>query len=295
MKSLIQKTKEELVRRNYAASTLRAYLQAIRHFQLHVGKPLTELGPDDIRSYHAYLLGKRKLAVSSVVVNICAIRFLYIKVLKRRDMKEDLPYPKERMRLPAILSPGEVAQLIGGARNLYHRTMLILLYATGLRRSEMCRLKVSDIDSKRMMLRVEHSVRGRRAKCLRREIPRGWPSAYLFFILEHMSRELLGNFELMVMLALIRLGEAAYGVPISKIIEESTNREVLVGSVYAALERLEAKGFVLSEVGEPTPERGGRAKRYFRITDNGLRQVRDTRGALVKLWKGIPALQGGTR
>jgi PadR family transcriptional regulator PadR len=123
----------------------------------------------------------------------------------------------------------------------------------------------------------------------------GLQSAYLFFIVEHMSREALGNFELMVMLALIRLGDAAYGVPISKIIEESTNREVLVGSVYAALERLEAKGFVLSEVGEPTPERGGRAKRYFRITDNGLRQVRDTRGALVKLWKGIPALQGGTR
>ncbi len=166
MKSLIQKTKEELVRRNYAASTLRAYLQAIRHFQLHVGKPLTELGPDDIRSYHAYLLGKRKLAVSSVVVNICAIRFLYIKVLKRRDMKEDLPYPKERMRLPAILSPGEVAQLIGGARNLYHRTMLILLYATGLRRAEMCRLKVSDIDSKRMMLRVEQGKGG-----IDREVP----------------------------------------------------------------------------------------------------------------------------
>jgi DNA-binding PadR family transcriptional regulator len=131
--------------------------------------------------------------------------------------------------------------------------------------------------------------------------PSRWPRhtsglqpAYLFFIVEHMSREVLGNFELMVMLALIRLGDAAYGVPISKIIEESTNREVLVGSVYAALERLEAKGFVLSEVGEPTPERGGRAKRYFRITDNGLRQVRDTRGALVKLWKGIPALQGGT-
>jgi len=123
----------------------------------------------------------------------------------------------------------------------------------------------------------------------------GLQSAYLFFIVDHMSREVLGNFELMVMLALIRLGDEAYGVPISKIIEESTNREVLVGSVYAALERLEAKGFVFSEVGEPTPERGGRAKRYFRITDKGLRQVRDTRGALVKLWKGIPALEGGTR
>jgi PadR family transcriptional regulator, regulatory protein PadR len=110
-----------------------------------------------------------------------------------------------------------------------------------------------------------------------------------------MSREALGNFELMVMLALVRLGDTAYGVPISKAIEKSTNREVLVGSVYAALERLEGKGFVTSQVGDPTPERGGRAKRYFRTTEKGLRQVRDTRGALIKLWQGIPALQGGTR
>jgi PadR family transcriptional regulator PadR len=110
-----------------------------------------------------------------------------------------------------------------------------------------------------------------------------------------MSREALGNFELMVLLALIRLGDDAYGVPISELIEESTHREVLLGSVYAALERLEAKGFVSSEVGEPTAERGGRAKRYFRITKSGLRQVRDTRGALIRLWKGIPALEGGTR
>ncbi len=110
-----------------------------------------------------------------------------------------------------------------------------------------------------------------------------------------MSREMLGNFELMVMLALIRLGDAAYGVPISKTIEESTHREVLVGSVYAALERLEEKGFVASEVGEPTPERGGRAKRYFRVTEKGLCQVRDTQGALINLWQGIPALQGGAQ
>ena len=110
-----------------------------------------------------------------------------------------------------------------------------------------------------------------------------------------MSREVLGNFELMVLLALIRLGQDAYGVPISKTIEESTGREVLAGSVYAALERLESKGFVSSAVGEPTPERGGRAKRYFRITALGLREVRATRGALIKLWQGVPALQSGAR
>ena len=113
-------------------------------------------------------------------------------------------------------------------------------------------------------------------------------------ILEQMSRELLGNFELMVLLALIGLGDEAYGVPISHAIEESTGHEVLVGSVYAALDRLAEKGFVTSRVGEPTPERGGRAKRYFRITAKGLRQVRETRRALIKLWDRIPALQGGT-
>ena len=137
-----------------------------RAFPTAVNTPLDELGPDDLRSYHAYLLGDRKLAVNTVVLNVCALRFLYIKVLKRRDMKEDLPYLKERMRLPVILSPGEVAQLIGAARNLYHRTMLMTFYSTGLRRAELCRLKVSGIDSKRMMLRVEQGKGG-----IDREVP----------------------------------------------------------------------------------------------------------------------------
>jgi PadR family transcriptional regulator PadR len=107
------------------------------------------------------------------------------------------------------------------------------------------------------------------------------------------KRDQLGNFELMVMLALIRLGDNAYGVPICEEIEGTTGREVAVGSVYAALERLEEKGFVSSELGEATPERGGRAKRYFRVTARGLREVRETQRALMKLWKGLPELQGG--
>jgi integrase/recombinase XerD len=83
-------------------------------------------------------------------------------------MKEDLPYPKQRQRLPVILSPSEVAQLIGAASNLYHRTMLMTLYSTGLRRAELCRLKVRDIDSKRMMLRVVQGKGG-----IDREVPLG--------------------------------------------------------------------------------------------------------------------------
>ncbi len=109
-----------------------------------------------------------------------------------------------------------------------------------------------------------------------------------------MSREALGNFELMILLTLIRLGDDAYGVPISEEIQESTGRRVLLTSVYAALERLEEKGLATSAMGDPTPERGGRAKRYFRITAKGLGQVRRTKLALTRLWKGVPELQGGT-
>jgi len=102
----------------------------------------------------------------------------------------------------------------------------------------------------------------------------------------------LGEFELMVVLALIRLGEDAYGVPISREIEKRSGREVAIGSVYAALERLEEKGLVTSRLGEPTAERGGRAKRYFRITDSGLNEARQTQRTLVSLWKGLLELSG---
>jgi PadR family transcriptional regulator PadR len=109
-----------------------------------------------------------------------------------------------------------------------------------------------------------------------------------------MSREALGNFELMVLLAVLRVGEDAYGVPIALELEDKISREVLLGSVYAALERLEAKGLVASSLGDPTPERGGRAKRYFTVTAKGLREVRETQRTLVRLWRGLPELHGGT-
>ena len=107
------------------------------------------------------------------------------------------------------------------------------------------------------------------------------------------AQPVLSNFELMVMLAIIRIGNDAYGVSISDEIEKTTGSEVLLGSVYDALSRLEKKGLVLSEMGEATPERGGRAKRHFRTTSRGLRVVRDTQRSLVKLWNGLPQLKGG--
>ena len=161
MTKFLERMRDELVRRNYAASTIRSYLRIVEDFHQYAGKRLDHLGPDDLRHYHAQLLEERKLAVRTVVQHVAAVRFLYCKTLKRRDMKEDLPYPRNyRRQLPVILSPDEVARVIDSARNLYHRAMLMTLYSCGLRRIEVCRLKVRDIDSQRMMLRITHGKGG---------------------------------------------------------------------------------------------------------------------------------------
>jgi site-specific recombinase XerD len=146
---------EELQRRNYSESTTRAYVQAVREFAKHFGKSPDKLGPDELRSYQAYLLKERKLAVGSVVARVAALRFFFIRTLKRHRFREDLPYPKKQRRLPTVLSLDEVAQLINAASNLMQRALLMTLYGTGMRRMEVSLLKVRDIDSKRMMIRVE--------------------------------------------------------------------------------------------------------------------------------------------
>jgi DNA-binding PadR family transcriptional regulator len=106
-----------------------------------------------------------------------------------------------------------------------------------------------------------------------------------------MNRRLLTDFELMIMLAILRVRDEAYGVPIAREIEMTAGRTVTLGAVYLALDRLQENGLVVSELGEATAERGGRAKRFFRVTAKGLRAVRDTQRALIALWKGIPELK----
>jgi len=97
----------------------------------------------------------------------------------------------------------------------------------------------------------------------------------------------------MILLAVIRLGDNAYGVSISKELLETTGRNVALGSVYAALDRLTQKELVRSTLGDATPERGGRAKRYFRVTAKGIREARVTKKALINLWCGMQQLEGG--
>ena len=106
------------------------------------------------------------------------------------------------------------------------------------------------------------------------------------------DRSYLGEFELMILLAVLHLGDEAYGVPISRELERHRGRDVSVGSVYAALQRLESKNLVASTLGDPTPERGDKAKRYFRVTKEGLRQVHETRRVLTNLWQGLPDPKG---
>jgi DNA-binding PadR family transcriptional regulator len=102
---------------------------------------------------------------------------------------------------------------------------------------------------------------------------------------------LLSVYELMAVFAILRLGKNAYGVPISQEIETQSGRHVAVSAVYAALERLERKGFVTAQLGEATPQRGGRAKTYFRLTAKGLEEANTAKQALTNLWQGTPGLK----
>lgn len=108
-------------------------------------------------------------------------------------------------------------------------------------------------------------------------------------------RNHLGQFEFMALVAAMRLEDEAYGVAIAREIEAASGRDVALASLYLTLGRLEANGLIESERGEPTPERGGRAKTYFKVTPKGVREVRDARRTLMKLWAGVPALNGETR
>lgn len=152
---------DELQRRNYAQNTVRSYIKAVEDFARYFGKPPERLGPEHIREYQVHLFRDRKLAASTVEGRAAALRFLFVKTLHRPYLPDQIPFPKRARRLPVVLSPEEVALLIDSAKNLMHRAILMTLYATGLRRAELCRLKVTDIDSDRMMIHVREGKGGR--------------------------------------------------------------------------------------------------------------------------------------
>jgi site-specific recombinase XerD len=154
---------EELERRNYSQATARAYVGAIRRFAEYFHRSPAVLGPEQIRQYHLHLSQERKLMPKGIRTQMSALRFLYFKTLHRNFRRDDLVLPKApRQPLPVVLSREEVALLIESTANLRHRTILMTLYSTGMRRSEMCGLRPEDIDTQRMVLHILHGKGGRK-------------------------------------------------------------------------------------------------------------------------------------
>jgi integrase/recombinase XerD len=145
---------EELQRRNYAQTTIDCYIRAVEDFSRHFHCSPDRLGPRHIRAYQAELFQKRKFSPNTVAQHLAALRFFYVQTLQKAWSTTETPYPKKAIRLPTILSQQEVGRLIDAARTGYHRTLLMTLYATGLRRAELTHLKVTDIDSHRMVIHV---------------------------------------------------------------------------------------------------------------------------------------------
>ena len=146
---------EELELRNYSEATIRCYIRTVEDFSRRFKRSPDCLGPEHIREYQAELFKKRKLSPGTVTQRLAALRFFYVKTLKKTWSIAETPYPKRAFHLPSILSREEVTRLIDAALTPYHRTLLMTLYATGVRRAELTHLKVSDIDSQRMVIHVQ--------------------------------------------------------------------------------------------------------------------------------------------
>lgn len=165
MTQLRQRMLEELQLRNYCAGTIRLYLHHVAAFAQHFHRSPDQLGAEEIRRYQLFLIHEKKLAWSSYNQIVCALRFFYAKTLKRTFLLQDIPFPRSEQRLPLILSPGEVAQILAAPTHLKSRALLMTIYAAGLRRSEVAGLRVRDIDSARMTITV-HQGKGRKDRVL---------------------------------------------------------------------------------------------------------------------------------
>jgi site-specific recombinase XerD len=147
---------EDMQVRNLSPHTQRAYIENVARFARHFGRSPADLGPDEIRTYQVYLTCERKLAPSSLGIAVCALRFLYKVTLKQPWSFDDLiPAPKKPRRLPVVLSPDEVVRALECVTSPKHRAVLTACYAAGLRISEAVRLRPRDLDSQRMVIRIE--------------------------------------------------------------------------------------------------------------------------------------------
>ena len=156
MSPLRRRMIEDMQIRNLTPNTQRVYVAQVVRFACHFGKSPDLLGPPEIRTYLLHLTQERRLAASSIIVTVSALRFFYHTTLKRPwAVEDDIPAGRQAKKLPVVLSQVEVARFLGAVDNLKHRIILTICYATGLRISEAVRLRPAAIDSKRMVIRVE--------------------------------------------------------------------------------------------------------------------------------------------
>ena len=155
MTPLRQRMLEDMGIRNFARNTQLSYLQQVQAYAKHFHRSPDELGPEEVRAYQVHLTKTRRLSPSSVGIATSALRFLYKVTLKRNWAPDDFPMPKKPFKLPVVLSPEEVIRFLDSIVSLKHRTILMTAYAAGLRVSEATHLKVADIDSQRMVVRVD--------------------------------------------------------------------------------------------------------------------------------------------
>ena len=174
MTSLRRRMTEDMQVRNLSVQTQATYVQQVSLFARHFNKSPELLGPEDIRSYQVYLTNERKLAPSSIIIAVAALRFLY-KITLHRDwnLEEVIPTPKKPQKLPIVLTQEEVLKFLASVRSIKHRTILTTCYAAGLRVSEAICLKVTDIDSERMVIRIQQG-KGQKDRDVMLSKPKGW-------------------------------------------------------------------------------------------------------------------------
>lgn len=206
MTPLRQRMLEDMQIRNLAHNTQESYVRQVALFARHLGKSPEVLGPEAIRTYQLYLTNERKLAPSSVLVAVGALRFLYNVTLRKRwDFAQVIPAPKKPQTLPIVLGPEEVRLLLSCVPGHKARTVLTVCYAAGLRISEAVALEPTDIDSQRMVIRVDQGkgqkdryvmLSERLLKLLREWYRAARPRAWLFpgaLPGRHITRDAIGD------------------------------------------------------------------------------------------------------
>lgn len=154
MTPLRQRMIEDMKIRNLSPRTQESYVRLIERFARYFGKSPEQLGPEEIREYQVYLVNERDLSPSTLIQVVAALRFLYGTTLRQSWTVQAIAYPRRPKRLPIVLSRLEVARILDAAWTLRLHTILSLIYGCGLRSAEATHLRVQDIDSERMLLRI---------------------------------------------------------------------------------------------------------------------------------------------